>query len=142
MELDAILGIDQDDSRDRLADYIVSHDEKLIEDLVARRRELRMSQEAVAERMGINKSNVCRIERGDRDLMQSTLRRYAMAIDAVVVHEVRAFEDIDSAHKARRYYETDMEAATRPSGRETAVEGITKRELVVAGVDRAVNYGH
>jgi len=141
VELDAILGIDQDDPRDRLADYLVSHDEKLIEDLVARRHELRMSQEDVAERMGINKSDVCRIERGDRDLMQSTLRRYAMAIDAVVVHEVRAFEDVDGAHKARRYYEAGRQAATHPAGRETAVEGIAERELVVAGVDRAVKYG-
>lgn len=104
MDLEALLGIDPADPRDRLADYIVTADENLIRELVARRKELRLRQEDVAERMGIDKSNVSRIERGDRDLLQSTLRRYLMAIDSVVVHEVRAFEDIDCAHKATRYY--------------------------------------
>lgn len=104
MDLDAILGIDQSDPRDRLADYLVSCDEQLIADLVARRHELRLSQDDVGRRMGIDKSYVSRIERGDRDLLQSTLRRYAMALDAVVAHEVQAFEDVDGAHRARRFY--------------------------------------
>ena len=102
MDLEALLGIDPADPRDRLADYIVTADENLMSELVARRKELGLRQEDVAERMGIDKSNVSRIERGDRDLLQSTLRRYLMAIDSVVVHEVRAFEDIDCADKAAR----------------------------------------
>lgn len=110
MDLEALLGIDPDDPRDRLADYIVTTDENLMRDLVARRKDLGLRQEDVAERMGIDKSNVSRIERGDRDLLQSTLRRYLMAIDSVVVHEVRAFEDIDCAHKAARYYASDANA--------------------------------
>lgn len=105
MDLNTLLGIDPEDPQDRLAEYIVASDDKLIADLVARRKELRLSQAQVGERMGIHKSNVSRIERGDRDLLLSTLRRYQMAIDSVVVHEVRAFEDVDGAQKARTYYE-------------------------------------
>lgn len=108
-----MLGIDDADPRDRLADYIVTADEQLMHDLIARRKELRLRQEDVAERMGIDKSYVSRIERGDRDLLQSTLRRYLMAIDAVVVHEVRAFEDVDCAHKAARYYATGTSEFTQ-----------------------------
>lgn len=110
MDLEALLGIDPADPRDRLADYIVTADENLMRELVARRKELKLRQEDVAERMGIDKSNVSRIERGDRDLLQSTLRRYLMAIDSVVVHEVRAFEDVDCAHKAARYYASGANA--------------------------------
>lgn len=113
MELEALLGIDATDPRDRLADYIVTADETLIRELVARRRELGLRQEDVAERMGIDKSNVSRIERGDRDLLQSTLRRYLMAINAVVMHEVRAFEDVDCAHKATRYYESNASVSAQ-----------------------------
>lgn len=110
VDLETLLGIDPADPRDRLADYIVTADEDLMRELVARRKELGLRQEDVAERMGIDKSNVSRIERGDRDLLQSTLRRYLMAIDSVVVHEVRAFEDIDCARKAAHYYSSDAHA--------------------------------
>jgi transcriptional regulator with XRE-family HTH domain len=106
VDLDSLLGINEDDPRDRLADYIVSADEQLMAELVARREELGLTQQDIASRMGINKSNVSRLERGDRDLLQSTLRRYLMALDAVVIHEVRAFEDVDCARKARRHFET------------------------------------
>lgn len=128
MDLEELLGIDAADPRDRLADYIVTADEKLMRDLVARRKELRLRQEDVAERMGIDKSNVSRIERGDRDLLQSTLRRYLMAIDSVVVHEVRAFEDVDGAHKATRYY------ASGASVYEQHVQAVPQRAVPSAHV--------
>ena len=104
MDLNTLLGIDLDDPQDRLAEYIVESDAQFMADLVERRRDLGLSQDQVAARMGIHKSNVSRIERGDRDLLQSTLRRYLMAIETVAVHELRAFDDFDGAHKARTYY--------------------------------------
>lgn len=140
MHIDALLGIDPNDPRDRLADYLVSSDEKLLRDLVDRRHDLDLTQDDVAARMGIDKSNVCRLERGDRDLLQSTLRRYAMALDAVVVHEVRAFEDVDGAQKARRYYDG---AIYRTSGTQTtpyrtaAPADTLDRGLVFFGWDHA-----
>lgn len=104
MDIDELLGFDENDPRDRLAEYIVASDEQMIVDLVSRRKALRLTQDDVAARMGIDKSGVSRIESGLRDLQLSTLRRYAMAINAVVVHDVRAFEDVDGAHKARQYF--------------------------------------
>jgi len=105
MNIDELLGFDESDPRDRLAEYILASDDQMLEDLVARRKALGLKQEDVAARMGIDKSGVSRIESGLRDLQLSTLRRYAMAIDAVVKHEVHAFEDVDGASKARRYFE-------------------------------------
>ncbi|MEV8029149.1 helix-turn-helix domain-containing protein [Cellulosimicrobium funkei] len=105
MNIDELLGFDASDPRDRLAEYIMTSDDQMLEDLVARRKAVGLKQEDVALRMGIDKSGVSRIESGLRDLQLSTLRRYAMAIDAVVKHEVYAFEDVDGTAKARRYFE-------------------------------------
>lgn len=132
MDVKDFLGIDDGNALDRLADYIVSADERLIRDLVARRAELGLTQQDVADRMGIHKSNVSRIERGDGDLLQSTLRRYVMALDAVVVHEVCAFEDVDGAHRAREYF----------AGRSSSypVVGETRRSVPAVG-EPALVYG-
>jgi predicted transcriptional regulator len=116
------------DPRERLADYIVESDEKLLRDLVAFRKMRGMSQQDVADRMGIAKSNVSRLESGTRDLQQSTLRRYAMAIDAVVQHGVLAFEVVDNGTKARNYSET--------AGRMTR----NTPEVVTSPANRAVTY--
>lgn len=108
MNIDELLEFDETDPRDRLAEYLVAADERLIADLARFREHVRgMTQQEVADRMGIDKSGVSRIERGGRDIQQSTLRRYAMAIDAVVRHEVHSFEAVDGASKARLYYEND-----------------------------------
>ena len=96
---------DPDDPRDRLADHLVEADAKLLSDLVAFREMRKLSQEDVAKRMGIHKSNVSRLESGVRDVQLSTLRRYAMAMDAVVRHDVIAFEVVDVK---RRRYRGDM----------------------------------
>ena len=46
--------------------------------------------------MGIGPSGVSKIEAGRRDLLQSTIQRYALAIGAVIDHKIRAFEEIDA----------------------------------------------
>ncbi len=52
----------------------------LSEELVARRRELGLSQTEVAARMKTSQSAVARIESGSADVRVSTLERYAAAI--------------------------------------------------------------
>lgn len=104
MDLNELLGIDADDPQDRHADYLVTSDERLLEELVKFRRERHLTQQDVAASMGIDKSGVSRIEGGERDLLLSTLRRYAMAIGAVIDHEVHAFADVDGAQRAREYF--------------------------------------
>lgn len=88
MDLDEILGIDTTSPVDRRAKRLLDADRRLLADLVARRKQLKLSQAEVARRMDIGQSAVARIESGVRDLHQSTLRRYAMAVESVVEHQV------------------------------------------------------
>lgn len=83
MELDALLGIDWSDPEELHVSYLLDEDERLIESLVAHRKRAGLTQQQVAEHMGIDKSGVSKIESGSRDLLQSTLRRYMLAIGAV-----------------------------------------------------------
>lgn len=104
MNIDELFEFDEQDPRDRMAEYILSNDDKLISDLVAMRKSQSLTQQDVADRMGINKSGVSRIESGGRDLLFSTLRRYLMAIDAVTTHTVHTFVAYDGTQRARKYF--------------------------------------
>ncbi|SDC21660.1 helix-turn-helix domain-containing protein [Nocardioides lianchengensis] len=90
MNLDELLGIEQTDSNTRRARALVEADRRLLDELVERRKELGLTQTEVARRMDISQSAVARIESGARDLHQSTVRRYAMAVDAMLEHRVIA----------------------------------------------------
>jgi transcriptional regulator with XRE-family HTH domain len=52
----------------------------LLDDLVARRRELGLSQGEVAARMGTSQPAIARLEAGGVDARVSTLQRYAAAL--------------------------------------------------------------
>lgn len=88
MNLDDLLEIDPADPLTQRARQLHEADRHLIKELVARREELGLSQREVARRMDVSQSAVSRIERGDRDLHQSTVSRYAMAVEAVVTYMV------------------------------------------------------
>lgn len=131
MNIDQLFEFDEQDPRDRLAEYILASDEKMVADLVRLRKDRRLTQQDVADKMGIDKSGVSRIESGLRDLQLSTLRRYLMAIDAVVKHEIHGFEDVDGARKAARYFESTpfrttptRMAITEPARRANADRGV------------------
>lgn len=50
----------------------------------SRRKELGLSQEALAERLGLkSKSTICKIERGDDNLTTDTVEKYAKALNCV-----------------------------------------------------------
>jgi transcriptional regulator with XRE-family HTH domain len=53
---------------------------KLVDELVARRRALGLSQTEVAARMGTSQSAVARLESDAGDVKLSTLERYAAAL--------------------------------------------------------------
>lgn len=90
MNIDDLLGINPKDETARHARQLVEADRRLISELVDRRHDLGLSQREVARRMDSDQSTVARIEAGGRDLHQSTIRRYAMAVDAVVAYKVTA----------------------------------------------------
>ena len=54
---------------------------ELVDGLVARRRELGLSQTEVAALMRTSQSAVARFEAGNADVRLSTLERYALALD-------------------------------------------------------------
>ena len=53
---------------------------QLVEELVAARVELGLSQTEVAAQMGTSQSSVARLEAGEADMRLSTLERYAAAV--------------------------------------------------------------
>lgn len=63
-------------------------DRQLKERLIDIRREAGLSQQDVADRLGISQQAVQKLERYDSDPQLSTLRRYANAIGALVTHTV------------------------------------------------------
>jgi transcriptional regulator with XRE-family HTH domain len=58
-----------------------SGQQSLVDDLVARRHALGLSQTEVAARMGTSQPAVARLESGGVDARMSTLQRYADAVD-------------------------------------------------------------
>ena len=87
-EFDSLLGIDAADERDVLAGELVRADFAWVDQLVARRRQLGLTQAEVARAMGRSQSVVSDIETMSTDPRLSTLRRYALAIGAAVRHRV------------------------------------------------------
>lgn len=83
-----LLGIAERTPAQRAATMLVQQDRRLVELLVQHRRKSGLTQERVADLMGISQSAVARIESGSRDLHLSTLRRYAQAVGLVYRHHV------------------------------------------------------
>ena len=64
--------------------------QRLVASLVARRRELGLSQTDVAARMGTSQSAVARLESGAGDVRMTTLERYAAAVEQVLDWRLRS----------------------------------------------------
>lgn len=60
----------------------------LSDDLVERRRALGLSQTQVAARMGTSQSAVARLESGAKDVLLSTVERYASAVGWTVTWQL------------------------------------------------------
>lgn len=65
---------------------------ELILDLIERRKERELTQEEVADRMGVTQSAVSQFERYDANPKLSTVLRYANAVGALIDHEVHLDE--------------------------------------------------
>lgn len=79
MEIDAV-------QLEALADSLVESHDKLLKDLIGMRKKHHLSQEAVAERMGVSQPTVAAFERYDSNPTLSTIRRYALAVGASISH--------------------------------------------------------
>lgn len=87
-ELDVVLGIDRADRLQNLVCKLVESDSDLMRDLVRARVAADIPPSLVAERMGVAVAAVHALERVDADPRLSTVRRYALAVGALVQHTV------------------------------------------------------
>jgi transcriptional regulator with XRE-family HTH domain len=91
-DLEQLLGVDRQDPVQDLAVRLTEADTSLVRDLVAFRKAAGLTQDEVAKRMGRSQSVVSDIESMENDPRLSTLRRYALAIGALVTHVVDDYE--------------------------------------------------
>ena len=73
------------------ADALVQNHRRLLRRLVAMRKHHHLTQADVAERMGVSQPAVAAFERYDANPTLSTIRRYALAVDARI--EERVIDD-------------------------------------------------
>ena len=73
------------------ADLLVDARDRLLEGLVRLRKEHKLSQQTVAERMGVSQPTVAAFERYDANPTVSSIIRYAMAVDALL--DIKVVDD-------------------------------------------------
>ena len=125
MDLKEMLGFDPSSKADQHALRLVEEDEAMLRALVAVREAKGLSQTKVAELLGVSPSTVSRLESGSRDLHQSTLRRYAFAVGAIVRHDVCSYEaDEGWAERVKDAIETQSSVwrASDPDTRRAALK--------------------
>lgn len=86
--LEEMFGLDPDSPETRRADFLVECDMRMLDRLVEIRRDRNLSQRQVGEIMGVSQPTVAQFEAHDSNPRLSTIRRYAMAVGALVRHEV------------------------------------------------------
>ena len=80
-----------DEILERRADLLVDAKDRLLEDLVSLRMEHKLSQQTVAERMGVSQPTVAAFERYDANPTVSSIIRYAMAVNALL--DIKVVDD-------------------------------------------------
>ncbi|MCH8570334.1 helix-turn-helix domain-containing protein [Nesterenkonia sp. AY15] len=86
--LESLLGIDPEDPKTKLAAELAEEHYDFIEKLVSARVRAGLSQQDVADSMGVTQPTVSAVERLGNDLKLSTIRRYALAVGAMVRYQV------------------------------------------------------
>ena len=80
-----------DEILERRADLLVDAKDRLLEDLVSLRKEHKLSQQTVAERMGVSQPTVAAFERYDANPTVSSIIRYAMAVNVLL--DIKVVDD-------------------------------------------------
>lgn len=113
------------------AKHLAKADYRLVAALVKVRKERGLSQQDVADRLGLTQQAVAKIERYDNDPKLSTLRRYAHAVGALVAHVV----EVDEGQLERGEWlavSYSMPTITPVASNTYAVEGIKRTDFVIA----------
>jgi DNA-binding XRE family transcriptional regulator len=88
--LEELFGLDPNSPETLRADFLVEGDMRMLDALVEIRKSRSLSQREVGRIMGISQPSVAQFEAHDSNPRLSTIRRYAMAIGALIRHEVVA----------------------------------------------------
>lgn len=73
---------------ERRGRILAESDGDLLAELIEVRKSRHLTQQDVADRMGVTQATVAYFERYDSDPKLSTIRRYAQAVEALVKHVV------------------------------------------------------
>lgn len=87
-QLADLLGIDLSSPEMVRADHLAQEDQRLMDELVKVRVDRGISQRDVARIMGVSQPRVCQFEASGSNPRLSTIRRYAMAVGALIRHTV------------------------------------------------------
>ncbi|WP_440221213.1 helix-turn-helix domain-containing protein [Dietzia sp. MNB45] len=133
-DLAAQLGIDPDSPEERLGRALALADDDFLETLVSLRRQKRLTQQEVADRMKRDKSAVSRFENLGSDPKLSTIRRYARAIGVMVDHlvtdqEMDAEAIVERRELRTRYFEPPTVRSVQPDAAASSTHGATYRAL-------------
>ena len=86
--LEELLGIDPDSPSMQRATQLVENDRALLRRLMQLRGDQGLTQQDVADRMGVTQPTVARFEAYDSNPTLASIRRYAHAIGALIKHVV------------------------------------------------------
>lgn len=70
------------------AESLAEAQAEFLQQLVAHRRKHKLSQQVVADRMGVSQPTVHALERHDANPTLSTIRRYALAVQVRLEHKI------------------------------------------------------
>ena len=91
--LEKLLGIDPDSPSMRRATQLVENDRALLRRLIQLRSDQGLTQQDVADRMGVTQPTVAKFEAYDSNPTLASIRRYAHAIGALIKHVVTTDEE-------------------------------------------------
>ena len=116
-----------DVSLERRADLLVDARDRLLEDLVSLRKEHKLSQQTVAERMGVSQPTVAAFERYDANPTVSSVIRYAMAVDALLDLQVidDCGEGVPGAWQMTGEAQTTVRVPATPRKPQVIADGLT-----------------
>ena len=86
--LEELLGIDPDSPSMRRATQLMENDRALLRRLIQLRSDQGLTQQDVADRMGVTQPTVAKFEAYDSNPTLASIRRYAHAVGALVTHVV------------------------------------------------------
>lgn len=141
---DDLFAGDEFDAHQVLSDELVTQTLGLIPALVAIREKKGLSQDQVAKKMGISRPGVAQLERRDSNPTLSTVRRYALAMDALITlevcdgepwaeHQVRIAKDPDLYEKTLRKWSTPSTSQSEGNSAQAAYRSVRSGKYVHGG---------